>query len=174
MRHRETKSTNEGRGSSNRRSEFHGGAKYAISGGLTSGPRPCRSPERARRAGGRPARRWQDACSSARRLAVPACLEQEPDAPFRLVDPVLQQARGRDIAMLLAQIVRLAHVRRQPQVVLAQLGEHVQGRDVIRLVVEQALQAGGLADRAPPRPPHPPPPPPPVLRSRHYLPLPFS
>src|SRR6266508_6978133 len=49
--------------------------------------------------------------------------------------------------MLVAKAMRLAQIRYQLLVVVAQLGEHVQGRDEIRIVVEDTLQAADLADR---------------------------
>src|SRR5215471_13849213 len=44
--------------------------------------------------------------ASVGRLSMPAGLEQEPDAPFGLVDPVLEQACARYIAMRVAQPMR--------------------------------------------------------------------
>jgi hypothetical protein len=43
---------------------------------------------------------------SAARFAPGAGLEQEPGASPRVVDPVLEQARARHVAMLVAQLVR--------------------------------------------------------------------
>src|SRR5262245_50383427 len=77
-----------------------------------------------------------------------AGLEQEPGAPLSLVDPDFQEARGCHIAMLIAQPVRLAQARDELLVVVTQLGEHVVGRDEVGVVVENALQAGDMADRA--------------------------
>ncbi len=50
--------------------------------------------------------------------------------------------------MLVAQVMRLAHPLRQLHVVVAQLGQHVERRDVVRVVVEDALQLRDVADRA--------------------------
>src|SRR5438105_15034221 len=75
---------------------------------------------------------------SARRIAAAARLEQKPDPPLRLVDPDFEQARRRDVAVLLADAVRLAHVRGEAHVVLAQLRQHVEGRDVVSVIVENA------------------------------------
>src|SRR5262245_11537279 len=44
----------------------------------------------------------------ARSFGAAGRFEQEPDAPFGLVDPDLNQARGRDIAVLVADVMRLA------------------------------------------------------------------
>ncbi len=78
---------------------------------------------------------------------MPARLEQEPYAPLGLVDPVLKQARGRNIAMLVTQPVRLAHARRELPIVVAQLGQHILRRYVVCVVVEDPLEAANLTDR---------------------------
>jgi hypothetical protein len=44
--------------------------------------------------------------------------------------------------------VRLAHSRRQLLVVVTQLGQHVQRSNVVGIVVQDALQAADLANRA--------------------------
>src|SRR5579871_3219282 len=75
-------------------------------------------------------------------------LVQEPDPAFAFVDPVLQHARRRNVAMLVAEIMGLAHCSNQPLVVFAQLGQHVLRRDVVGVVVGDALDAIDLADRA--------------------------
>src|SRR6516164_2486814 len=75
-------------------------------------------------------------------------LEQEPGAPLGLVDPVLDQAGAGHVLVLVANRVGLAQARRQLLVVVAQLREHVQRCDEIGVVVEYALQAGDVADRA--------------------------
>jgi hypothetical protein len=49
----------------------------------------------------------------------PSRLEQEPGAPLRLVDPVFQQACGRDIAALVAKAMRFAQVSHQLPVIVA-------------------------------------------------------
>jgi hypothetical protein len=89
-------------------------------------------------------------CSRQQALAIPgACrLEQEPGAPLGLIDPVLQQACGSHIAVLVAEAVRLAHVRDQLPVLVPQLGQHVERRDEIGVIVEHTLQAADVADRA--------------------------
>src|SRR5262245_24435736 len=48
-------------------------------------------------------------------------LEQEPGAPLGFVDPVLDQAGGCHVVMLVAKRVRLAQTRHQLLVVVAQL-----------------------------------------------------
>src|SRR5258705_13976611 len=77
-----------------------------------------------------------------------AGLVEEPDSPLRLVDPDLDQACRRHVAMLVAGDVGLAHPRGERLVVFAQLREHVAGRHVIGVVVLHALEAADLTDRA--------------------------
>src|SRR6516162_3566781 len=75
-------------------------------------------------------------------------LEQEPGPPLGLVDPVLDQAGAGHVLVLVANRVGLAQARRQLLVVVAQLREHVEGGDEVRVVVQHALQAADVADRA--------------------------
>ena len=75
-------------------------------------------------------------------------LEQEPHPPLGLVDPVLEQAGGGDVAVLVAEIVGLLQVKRELLVVVAQLGEHVLRGDVVGVVVQDPLQLGDVPDRA--------------------------
>src|SRR5579859_7220201 len=63
-------------------------------------------------------------------LSVLRHLEQEPGAPFGLVDPDLEQAGAGDVVVLIAGVVHGAHDGHQLAVVLAQLGEHVLRRHV--------------------------------------------
>src|SRR5271168_4653389 len=92
----------------------------------------------------------QSECSDRRRssLRCPSCLEQEPCPPLGLVDPVFQEACGRDVAMLVTQVVCFAHFADQRLVVIAQFGEHVLWRHVIGIVVFDALQSRYVADGA--------------------------
>src|ERR1700754_893457 len=83
------------------------------------------------------------------RASCPAgALEQEPGPPLTLVDPVLDQARGCDIAMLVAELMRLAQEAGEALVVVGELRQHILRRDELRVVVEQALQPADIADRA--------------------------
>src|SRR5262252_7686524 len=75
-------------------------------------------------------------------------LEQEPGAPLGLVDPVLDQAGAGHVLVLVANRVSLAQARRQLLVVVAQFGKHIQRRDEVGVVVQHALQASDVADRA--------------------------
>src|SRR5579871_2774942 len=77
--------------------------------------------------------------SMTRRVPAPARFEQEPGSPLGLVDPVLDQAGGRDVSMLIAHIVHLAQSGGERLVVLAQLGEHVERIDILGIVIRNAL-----------------------------------
>src|SRR3954469_26050507 len=81
------------------------------------------------------------------RVAPAACLKQEPGAPLSLVDEVLEEACGRYIPMLTAQLMGLKHARREGLVVVPQLGQHVERVDVIGVVVENPLKPRDMADR---------------------------
>src|ERR1700722_1412154 len=81
-------------------------------------------------------------------FACASGLEQEPGAPLSLIDPVLEQACGRHVAVFLAQVVRLAHICRQLFVVLPECGQHIQRRDITRVVIKNPLRARfGLLSR---------------------------
>ena len=83
--------------------------------------------------------------SASRLVAPPARLEQEPDPLFGLVDPVFQEARGRHIAVLVANAVRPAYVRCL-HVVAAGSANISRGNNRHRC--PDALQAGDMSDRA--------------------------
>jgi hypothetical protein len=68
--------------------------------------------------GGPPGQAGREAVASA--FAPARGLEQEPRAPLRLIDPVLDQARARHVAVLVAQVMGLAQPRGQLFVILAQ------------------------------------------------------
>src|SRR5438094_8188536 len=74
------------------------------------------------------------------------CLEKEPGPSLGFVDPNFDQARGRNVAMFVAHVVRFAQARSQCFVVLCQLGKHVQWLDVFGIVVEHALSTRNLTD----------------------------
>jgi hypothetical protein len=59
--------------------------------------------------------------------------------PLGLVDPVLDQAGGRDVFVLLAEFMGGAQLSRQLPVVVTKFSEHVLGRDKFGVVVLQAL-----------------------------------
>src|SRR5271156_3487951 len=83
-----------------------------------------------------------------RAISVPTRLEQEPGAPLGLVDPVLDEARGGDVAHLVDDVVHLAQARGEALIVLAQLRQHVEWIDILGIVVLYALQARNVTDRA--------------------------
>src|SRR5207302_2292944 len=68
-------------------------------------------------------------------------LRQKPGAALRLIDPNFNQTGCGDVTMLVTYVVRLAQSRGQRLVVLCQLGNHVGRIDVVRVVVEHALNA---------------------------------
>ena len=75
-----------------------------------------------------------------RGIAPSAGLEQKPGASLGLVDPHPDQARGGDVAMLLADVVGLPKTGRERLVVFPQFGKHVEGFDVVRVIVCDPLQ----------------------------------
>src|SRR6185437_12878788 len=75
-------------------------------------------------------------------------LKQEPHTPLGLIDPVLDEARGCDVAQLVHYVVHFTQTTGQRLVVLAQLGEHIERIDVVGIVVLDSLQAGNVPDRA--------------------------
>ena len=70
-----------------------------------------------------------------------AGFEEEPCAPFRFVDPGLNEAGRRDIAVLVTNIVCLAQPGGERLIVLARL-------DVVRVVIQNALEPGDVADKS--------------------------
>ena len=76
-----------------------------------------------------------------------ARLVQEPHAPLGLVDEILEKARGRDIVVLVADLVGLAHRGDHALIVLAQFGEHIERIDIGRVIVGEPLMARNVADR---------------------------
>jgi hypothetical protein len=81
--------------------------------------------------------------------AVPASrgLIQEPRTPLGLVYPVLDQTGTRNIAVLIAQVVRRTQAFRQRQIVLAQFGKHIKWIDVRCVVVAYSLCASDVPNR---------------------------
>src|SRR5271167_1281394 len=77
---------------------------------------------------------------------MPAGLEQEPSAPLSFINPDFDQAGGSNIVMLVADSVGLAQTRSQSLVVLAQLGQHILGLDILGIVVQYALQPRDVAN----------------------------
>src|SRR5216117_3516975 len=75
-------------------------------------------------------------------------LEKEPRPSLRFVGPNLDQTRGRNVAMFVANIVCFTKARGQLSIVLRELRDHVQRLDVLGIVIEHALSATDLTDRS--------------------------
>src|SRR5438552_9232995 len=73
------------------------------------------------------------------RLTLGNDLRQEPGPALSLVDPILNQAGGRNVAMLLAEFMRGTQVSRQLLIVSSKLSQHVLRSDAFCIVVLQAL-----------------------------------
>src|ERR1700727_1076018 len=71
--------------------------------------------------------------------------KQEPSPALGHVDPNLEQAGGRDVAVFVAHVMDLAQARRQALVVVAQLRQHVLWIVIVGVLVEQALARGDVA-----------------------------
>src|SRR5580704_16016795 len=80
-------------------------------------------------------------------LAVSNDLRQEPGSALGLVDPVLDQAGGGDVVVLIADLMSRAQVPGQLQIVGAKLGQHVLRRHELGVVVFQALMLRDVPDR---------------------------
>src|SRR5579872_5639567 len=81
-------------------------------------------------------------------LGCSSGFEEEPDALFRFVYPVLQQTCGRYVVRFAAEVVNFAHLGKNRPVVFAQFGEHIERIDILRIVIAEALQAANVADRS--------------------------
>ena len=75
------------------------------------------------------------------RVAFAACFVKKPNALFGVIDEGLQQARARNVVVLVADIVRLAHRRNNALIVVAQFRQHVLRLDVGGSVIGQPLLA---------------------------------
>ena len=74
-------------------------------------------------------------------------LGQEPGSAFSLVDPVLDQAGGGDVVVLIAEIMSGTKFSCELLVVVEKLGQHIYRRDEFRIVVLQALMLCDVPDR---------------------------
>ena len=90
----------------------------------------------------------RDAGEESPNLSGPADFEEEPDAPFRLVDPCFQKACGSHVVLFIAQVVSFAHRGEHCPVVFAQFGDHVERIDILRIVIAEALEAANVSDGA--------------------------
>jgi hypothetical protein len=75
-------------------------------------------------------------------------LKQEPDPALSLIDKIFEQARRRDVALLIADFVGEALIHRERFVVFHELTEHVDRIDVGRIVLGDPREAHDLADGA--------------------------
>jgi len=80
-------------------------------------------------------------------VAAAAGLVEKPHAFFGFVDIDFQQAGRCHVAMLVADIMGLAHRRNEPLIVVTQLGQHILRIDVDCVVIGDALLARNIADR---------------------------
>ena len=67
-------------------------------------------------------------------LSRPPGSEEEPDAAFRFVDPILQQACGGDILLFVAKVMDFTHAGEHGPIVFTQFCEHIEGIDIVRVV----------------------------------------
>src|ERR1700735_2621781 len=74
-------------------------------------------------------------------------LGQEPGSAFSLVDPVLDQAGGGDVVVLIAELMSGTKFSYELLVVVEELGQHIYRRDEFRVVVLQALMLCDVPDR---------------------------
>src|SRR4051812_10756874 len=85
--------------------------------------------------------------SMSRWVTPPACLEQEPSTPLRLINPHFDQAGSRNVAVVIGHVVRFTQSRCKVFVVVPKLRKHVQRLHVVGIIVEYSLRAGDVADR---------------------------
>ena len=60
-------------------------------------------------------------------LSRPPGFKEEPDTPFRFVDPILQQACRGYVVLFVAQVMNFTHTGKHRLVVVAQFGDLWQG-----------------------------------------------
>jgi hypothetical protein len=75
-----------------------------------------------------------------------SCFEQEPNTTFGLIDPVLEETRGSDIACLIAKIVHSAHAPDEILLILAKFAQHIARANVVRVIIGESLQARDVSD----------------------------
>ena len=80
-------------------------------------------------------------------VRAPARLEQEPGAALHLVDEGFEQAGGPGVAVVVAELVRLAHGLRHGAVVRFELLQHRPRRDEGLVIVVDRLQPADMTDR---------------------------
>jgi hypothetical protein len=77
-----------------------------------------------------------------------ARLEQEPATLLGFVDEILEQAGGRHVLVFVGDLMSFAHVMDLGLVVVHQFDEHIDGGNIVLVVVLHPLQLGDIADRA--------------------------
>src|SRR5436309_15776798 len=80
-----------------------------------------------------------------RSVAPTRRLEKEPGPSLGFIDPHFNQTRRGNVAVFLTHAVRLPKTRGQLFVVLREFRDHVQGFDILRIVIEHPLSARDLA-----------------------------
>src|SRR5215471_8267693 len=81
-------------------------------------------------------------------LGLAARLEQEPTALFGFVNEILQKAGGRHVLVLVGNLVGRAHVVHLRLIVVHELQQHINGGNVVLVVVLDPLQLRNMPDRA--------------------------
>src|SRR5262245_17628993 len=81
-------------------------------------------------------------------LGLAARLEQEPAALFGFVNEILQKAGGRHVLVLVGNLVGRAHVVDLRLIVVHELQQHINGGNVVLVVVLDPLQLRDMPDRA--------------------------
>src|SRR5437867_13085258 len=71
-------------------------------------------------------------------IAPACCLEKEPGPSLRFVGPNFDQARGRNVAMFVTNVVSFTKARGQRSIVLRELGDHVQMLHLPGIGIEHA------------------------------------
>src|SRR5262245_18057943 len=82
------------------------------------------------------------------RIALTAGLIKRPDAPLCLIYVDLELAGGSHVAVLLADVMGLAHRRDEALIIVTQFGQHVLGIDIGCIIIGNALMARYVADRS--------------------------
>ena len=75
-----------------------------------------------------------------------ARFEQKPGSSLGLVDPSLEQTRASDITMLFADATRFSHRGCKLLVVFPKFSKHVEGSNVVGIIIVKTLQPRDLAN----------------------------
>src|SRR2546423_9921023 len=84
------------------------------------------------------------------RTSIPSArgFEEEPCSTLGFIDPNFDETRSRNVAMFIANVVRLTKTARERFIVLRQFREHVQRLDIFGVVIEHTLRPRDLSDRS--------------------------